>query len=96
MSIFSQLLECFPRLEFEAAVREHKGERHARGFNCWTQFVAMLFCQLGRAQSLSEINGGMGLLRGQVASSGRPESSKEVHSGLCQCPSAVAALSSRV
>jgi len=41
-----------PRLEFDAAVREHKGERHARGFTCRQQFVAMLFCQLGHAQSL--------------------------------------------
>jgi hypothetical protein len=48
-SIFSQLLQLFPRLEFEAAVREHQAERDARGFRCWTQFVAMLFCQLGHA-----------------------------------------------
>jgi hypothetical protein len=30
-SIFSQLLQLFPRLEFEAAVTEHQAERHARG-----------------------------------------------------------------
>ena len=53
-SIFSQLLKLFPRAEFEQAVRQHRGERHARGFTCWGQFVAMLFCQLGRAQSLSQ------------------------------------------
>ena len=32
-------------------------ERHARKFNCWIQIVAMLCCQLGRAQSLREIGG---------------------------------------
>ena len=47
------------RLEFEAAVKEHKAERHARGFRCWDQFVAMMFCQLGHAQSLREITGGL-------------------------------------
>ena len=52
-SIFSQLLQLFPRLEFEAAVRKHKAERHARGFECWTQFIALLFCHLGQAQSLN-------------------------------------------
>ncbi len=31
-SIFAQMLDLFPRGEFEAAVREHKAERHARGF----------------------------------------------------------------
>jgi len=58
-SIFSQLLELFPRVEFEQAVRERKAERHARGFSSWTQFVAMLFCQLGRAHSLRETCGGL-------------------------------------
>ncbi len=37
-SIFSQLLKLFPRSEFEQAVRQHRGERHARGFTCWGQF----------------------------------------------------------
>jgi hypothetical protein len=33
---------------------EHRAERHARCFTCWGQFVAMLFCHPGRAQSLRE------------------------------------------
>jgi hypothetical protein len=40
-------------------------ERHARGFSCWDQFVAMLFAQLGRAHSLREICGRLGQLRGR-------------------------------
>jgi len=62
-SIFSRILQSFSRLEFDAIVNKHKGERHARGFQCWTQFVAMLFCQLGHARSLSEITGGSPLVR---------------------------------
>ena len=46
-SIFSQLLQLFPRTEFQKAVVATKVERHARGFTCWSQFVTMLFCQLG-------------------------------------------------
>lgn len=34
-SIFSQLLQLFPRLEFEQAVRQHQADRHLRGFPCW-------------------------------------------------------------
>ena len=37
-SIFSQMLQLFSRHEFEQAVREHRAERHARGFTCWGQF----------------------------------------------------------
>ena len=46
-SIFSQILQLIPRLEFESAVRQHNAEHHARGFSSWGQFIAMLFCQLG-------------------------------------------------
>jgi len=65
-SIFAQVLRFIPRLEFAAAVRKHQAERHARGFHCWTQLVAMLFCQLGRAQSLREIVGGLAACEGKL------------------------------
>ena len=32
-SIFSQLLQLFPRLEFEQAVKEHHAERSTKGFS---------------------------------------------------------------
>ena len=63
-SIFSQLLQLFPRWEFQQLVLETKAERHARGFSSWGQFVAMLFCQLGRAHSLREICGGLASCEG--------------------------------
>lgn len=66
-SIFSQLLQLFPRVEFQKAVVATKAERHARGFTCWGQFVAMLFCQLGRAHSLREICGGLASCEGKLA-----------------------------
>ncbi len=65
-SIFSQILQLIPRSEFQAAVRDHKAERHARGFSSWTQFIAMMFCQLGHAQSLREITGGLAASEGKL------------------------------
>jgi len=69
-SIFNQLLQLFPRGDFQKAVSETKAERHARGFTCWGQFVAMLFCQLGRAHSLREICGGLASCEGKLAQLG--------------------------
>jgi Domain of unknown function (DUF4372) len=43
-SIFSQVLKLFSRGRFEKAVKQHKAERHVRGFTSWGQFMAMLFC----------------------------------------------------
>lgn len=65
-SIFSQVLQLIPRAEFAALVRQHGAERHARGFTCWQQLVAMLFCQLGHAQSLREIRGGLAASEGKL------------------------------
>jgi len=65
-SIFSQILGVFSRAEFEQAVCQHRAEHHARGFSSWTQMVAMLFCHLGRAQSLREICGGLAACEGKL------------------------------
>jgi hypothetical protein len=71
-SIFAQLLQLFPRAEFQKAVQQHRAERHARGFTCWGQFVAMLFCQLGAARSLREICNGLAASEGKLKHLGIP------------------------
>ena len=69
-SIFNQLLQLFPRTQFQQAVQATQAERHARGFTCWGQFIAMLFCQLGRAHSLREICGGLASCEGKLTQLG--------------------------
>ncbi len=65
--MFSQLLKLFPRSEFEKLVRDTGAEYAAKGFTSWSQMVAMLFCQLGRAYSLREIEGGLKSCEGKLA-----------------------------
>ena len=74
-SLFNQLLHHFPRLEFAALVKKHQAERAAKGFDCWTQFVAMLFCPLGHTDSLREICNGLSCGLGKL-----------VHLGIAQAP----------
>ena len=74
-SCFSQLLSLVDRGTFARAVRQHQAERGAKGFGCWDQFVAMLFCQMGGANSLREICGGLATATGKL-----------VHLGLHQAP----------
>jgi hypothetical protein len=57
-------------------VKKHDAERAAKGFTCWTQFVAMLFCQLGRADSLRDICNGLACCLGRL-----------VHLGIAKAPS---------
>jgi hypothetical protein len=66
MSLFNQLLQHFPRLEFAALVKKNNAERGAKGFSCWTQLISMLFCQLAHADSLREICNGLGCCVGKL------------------------------
>ena len=66
MSCFAQVLDLVNRYGFSQAVADLDAERGAKGFRCWDQFVAMLFCQLGSAQSLREICGGLATALGRV------------------------------
>ena len=74
-SLFNQVLQHFPRTEFAALVKEHEAERNAKGFTCWTQFVAMTFCQLAHADSLREICNGLACSEGKL-----------VHLGIAKAP----------
>jgi hypothetical protein len=71
------LLQLFPRNESEQTVRDHQAEYQARGFSCWGQFVAMLFCQLGRAHTLREICGGLASCEGKLKHLGVPDAPKK-------------------
>jgi len=75
-SIFSQILQMFSRNEFASAVKQHKAEKASKGFSSWGQFIAMLFCQLGRAQSLREICDGLACCEGKLKHLGVTEPPK--------------------
>jgi len=65
--MFSQLLPLIDRAEFDRLVRLTGAQKGAKGFSCWEQFVSMLFCQFGRANSLREICGGLASCAGKIS-----------------------------
>ena len=65
--MFSQILKLIPRTNFERIVKETGAEYRSKGLSSWSQFVGMLFCQLGRAHSLREIEGGLKSCEGKLA-----------------------------
>lgn len=82
--MFSQTLNLIPRTDFERIVKETGAEHRSKGLSSWNQFVAMLFCQLGRAHSLREIEGGLKSCEGKLAHLGieaPPRSSLSYASG---------------
>jgi len=75
-SLFSQLLQMIPRDGFDQLVVQHRAEARSKGFSCWDQFVAMLFCQVAQAHSLREISMGLSSTQGKL-----------IHLGLHEAPS---------
>lgn len=65
-SLFSQLLSLFNRNDFSRHVSDLEAEYQSKGFSCWDQFVAMLFCQLAQAKSLREITQGLQCCEGRL------------------------------
>ena len=65
-SMFSQILKLIPRSDFQRLVQQTRAEYRSKGLSSWSHFVAMLFCQLGRAHSLREIEGGLKSCEGKL------------------------------
>jgi hypothetical protein len=53
--IFSQLMDFFPKHEFNKCVRRYKGNHKASTFTCLDQFISMTFAQLTGRESLRDI-----------------------------------------
>jgi Domain of unknown function (DUF4372) len=88
-SIFSQLLQLFAGPALQQAVVATQAERYARGFPCWGQFVAMLSSSGARIRS-GRFAAGLPAARGGSRTWNHGASEKLA--GLCERPSALAAL----
>lgn len=75
-SLFSQVLSLIDRNHFAGMVKAMDAEKHAKGFTCWGQFVAMMFCQLAQAKSLREIVQGLQSCEGKLRHLGVEEHPK--------------------
>ena len=53
--VFAQLMEFFPRHDFDKCVRRYRGNIRTRDFSCCDQFLAMAFAQLTYRESLRDI-----------------------------------------
>ena len=53
--LFAQLLDFFPKHEFNKCVRRYGGNNRIRQFSCFDQFLCMAFAQLTGRESLRDI-----------------------------------------
>ena len=53
--VFSQVIEAIHPEQFERCVKRYRGDRKARQFSCWDQFLCMAFAQFTFRESLRDI-----------------------------------------
>src|SRR5882724_5896151 len=54
-TVFAQLIEHLPHKEFQKCVARYRGDRYAKNFSCWDQYLAMTFAQLTYRESSRDI-----------------------------------------
>jgi hypothetical protein len=64
--IFSQLMDFFPRYEFDRCVRNYRGNYRTRTFSCFTQLLCMTFAQLTFRESLRDIETCLGAVSSKL------------------------------
>jgi hypothetical protein len=68
--VFAQLMDLLPRHEFARCVARYHGNRRARRFRCWDQFLVMAFAQLTFRESLRDIETCLRALPGKLHHAG--------------------------
>ena len=69
-TVFSQLMDWFPKYEFDKCVQRYRGNYRVKKFSCWEQFLTMAFAQLTYRESLREIETCLGALQAKLYHSG--------------------------
>jgi len=65
-TVFAQLIEHLPHKEFHKCVARYRGNRYAKNFSCWDQYLAMAFAQLTYRESLRDIETCLGAVGGKL------------------------------
>ena len=65
-TVFAQLIDLLPHKEFQKCVARYRGDRYAKNFSCWDQYLAMAFAQLTYRESLRDIETCLGAVGGKL------------------------------
>lgn len=59
ITLLAQILVKLDRHIFNKFVRQHRSDKHSKGFSSWDHLVSMLFCQFANSSSLRDISNGI-------------------------------------
>ena len=76
ITFFAQAIGRLPKECIRKIIREEKTDKHSKGYDTWSQFISMMFCQLSGCDSVRDISNGLNSANGNLN-----------HLGICRAPS---------
>ena len=76
ITLFAQAIGKLPKECIRTIIREEKTDKHSKGYDTWSQFISMMFCQFSGCDSVRDISNGLNSANGNLN-----------HLGICRAPS---------
>lgn len=76
ITLFAQAISKLPKECIRKIIREEKTDKHSKGYDTWSQFISMMFCQFSGCDSVRDISKGLNSANGNLN-----------HLGICRAPS---------
>ena len=76
ITLFAQAINKLPKESIRKIVRDSKTDKHSKGYDTWSQFISMMFCQFSGCDSVRDISNGLNSANGNLN-----------HLGICRAPS---------
>lgn len=76
ITLFAQAIGRLPKESIRKIIREEKTDKHSKGYDTWSLFISMMFCQFSGCDSVRDISNGLNSANGNLN-----------HLGICRAPS---------
>ena len=76
ITLFAQAIGRLPKECIRKIIREEKTDKHSKGYDTWSQFISMMFCQFSGCDYVRDISNGLNSANGNLN-----------HLGICRAPS---------
>ena len=66
ITLFAQAINKLPKESIRKIVRDSKTDKHSKGYDTWSQFISMMFCQFSGCDSVRDISNGLNSANGNL------------------------------
>ena len=66
ITLFAQAIGKLPKENIRKIIRQAKTDKHCKGYNTWSQFISMMFCQFSGCDSVRDISNGLNSANGNL------------------------------